>query len=528
MLNAMRVRNLRSFPDGEDLPFIDIRPITVLVGKNSSGKSSFLRTLPLLRQSVEAKTSGPILWYGSYVDFGAFSEAKKHNSSSDMIFFDLKIQLKYDDLISKRASEFVVFTRNFIRERGFDVEVKIGVSNYKNKTVAKIIDYEINNIRYSLVFEDDDQCHLLINGKEEPGLNNIGFLPSAGIMPTLGGFIPSEREIDGKRIRFKVFDSDYIEDYFIDLLTKKIKKFFHKKTSDTKIKEGLRSLWPGSKSDVSDDLKKIFFNHKTFLSYLNYEEIKDEIANFSHEYLMHKSISKIVANIGLELDRIFKGVRYIAPIRSTADRYYRHQDLRVDEIDHTGSNLAMLLRSLARKEQETFAKWTMENLGFAVRVEESGLHYSLKIQTEKAPREYNINDMGFGFSQILPIVVSIWKETFRRPRSGMERRKKLIFAIEQPELHLHPEYQARLARVLAKTVSYVNQNSECLKVVFETHSKTMIDALGDCIEEKIIPSSCVNVVIFDKNEENETNVRFSKFNSEGFLEDWPIGFFSGR
>ena len=39
MLNSMRLRNLRSFPNEQDVDYINLKPITVLVGKNSSGKS---------------------------------------------------------------------------------------------------------------------------------------------------------------------------------------------------------------------------------------------------------------------------------------------------------------------------------------------------------------------------------------------------------------------------------------------------------------------------------------------------------
>lgn len=57
-LDALRVRNLRCLSDTGRIP---IRPITVLVGRNSSGKSTFLRAFPLLRQSVETATESPIL-----------------------------------------------------------------------------------------------------------------------------------------------------------------------------------------------------------------------------------------------------------------------------------------------------------------------------------------------------------------------------------------------------------------------------------------------------------------------------------
>ncbi|MFN9361538.1 MAG: AAA family ATPase, partial [Pseudanabaena sp.] len=68
MLQAVRIEGLRSLTD---TGFIDIKPLTILVGENSSGKSTFLRFFPLLRQSLEANTAGPILWSG-FVDFGTY------------------------------------------------------------------------------------------------------------------------------------------------------------------------------------------------------------------------------------------------------------------------------------------------------------------------------------------------------------------------------------------------------------------------------------------------------------------------
>ncbi|WP_421557210.1 AAA family ATPase [Pseudomonas canadensis] len=53
-INSIRVRNLRSF--GKTSKYIPIKKINVLVGRNSCGKSTLLRTFPLIRQSIEAKT----------------------------------------------------------------------------------------------------------------------------------------------------------------------------------------------------------------------------------------------------------------------------------------------------------------------------------------------------------------------------------------------------------------------------------------------------------------------------------------
>ncbi|HFG2220775.1 TPA: AAA family ATPase, partial [Vibrio cholerae] len=66
-MDSIRIRNLRSFTDSVcNEKYVEIKPITVFVGKNSCGKSTLLRTFPLLRQSIESNTTGPILWYGDY------------------------------------------------------------------------------------------------------------------------------------------------------------------------------------------------------------------------------------------------------------------------------------------------------------------------------------------------------------------------------------------------------------------------------------------------------------------------------
>lgn len=54
-MDTLRLKNFRCF---EDTGIIDIKPITFLVGSNSSGKSSFLKFFPLLKQSVNVKRNG--------------------------------------------------------------------------------------------------------------------------------------------------------------------------------------------------------------------------------------------------------------------------------------------------------------------------------------------------------------------------------------------------------------------------------------------------------------------------------------
>ncbi|QTR54558.1 AAA family ATPase [Thiothrix unzii] len=198
--------------------------------------------------------------------------------------------------------------------------------------------------------------------------------------------------------------------------------------------------------------------------------------------------------------------------------------MQIDEIDPSGSNLAVLLKSLTEYEKKSFSRWTKENFGFFVWVESVGLHYSIKIESETDNQEYNINDMGFGYSQVLPIIASLWLEIFKRNKKG----KYIIFVIEQPELHLHPEYQAKLSILFSRIVTIAKDKGLGLRIIFETHSKTMVDTLGDCIEDKIIEKDDVNIVLFQKESNQGTVISFSDFDEQGYLNHWPVGFFSGR
>ena len=520
MLQSIRLRNLRSFADDDNSPYVEVKPLTVLIGKNSSGKSSFLRSLPLLRQSVEANTTGPILWYSSYVDFGAFSEAKKFDSLKNIIYFDFKFNIKIPEHLSHFYSFQWPRTRKISSEYIL-VTIEVGVTETNKKTVAKELTLSIYDSKYKFILKENQKCDLLINDDLQGFPEELRFI-------TMNHFLPLIVTTSNKsEHNFNEDALNGIYKYFSEKLYIKLKKHFQGNTSESTIKNGIARIGINKRSEIKDVLSRVFKGNKTFINNLSKKE--DVICDIVYDLTLSANISSILNIINQEMERTFSNVKYIAPLRATAERYYRHQDLQVKEIDHTGSNLAMLLRSFSTKENDRFTKWTSENFGFKVRVEELGLHYALQIQTEDDPKEYNINDMGFGFSQILPIVASIWMETSKPKNDARIRNISIIFAIEQPELHLHPEYQAKLAKMFVLVINAAKEKNISLKIIFETHSNTMIDTLGDCIEDGNLEAQDVNIVLFEKEFNNSTtNVKFSHFNDEGFLEEWPIGFFSGR
>ena len=72
MISRLRVRNFRCLADTGEL---EIRPLTFLVGPNSSGKSSLLQILTMLRQTVvSAEISNPLVANGPLVEAGAYPD----------------------------------------------------------------------------------------------------------------------------------------------------------------------------------------------------------------------------------------------------------------------------------------------------------------------------------------------------------------------------------------------------------------------------------------------------------------------
>ena len=128
------IKNLRSL----DLPLIELRPITVLVGRNNSGKSSLLRSFPLLKQSIQDNVEGPISWHGKYVDFGDYETAVKRNCGEEGITFKFKIEklpLLSDILYQEKL---MAGQKSLIKERSVgNLEINVLVKRLNEQVIKR-------------------------------------------------------------------------------------------------------------------------------------------------------------------------------------------------------------------------------------------------------------------------------------------------------------------------------------------------------------------------------------------------------
>ena len=79
-MQSIEIKNLRSL---KDTGRVELKPITLLVGANSSGKSTFLRTFPLLKQGLK------VIGFSSTLPVSF--KLRRFLISIDCIYYDLYI-----------------------------------------------------------------------------------------------------------------------------------------------------------------------------------------------------------------------------------------------------------------------------------------------------------------------------------------------------------------------------------------------------------------------------------------------------
>lgn len=506
-MKSIGVKNLRSL---KDIGMVEIKPITVLVGKNSSGKSSFLRLFPLLKQTLEAKTAEPILWYGKYVDFGDYDLSRTHSETAD-------IELRFDLELSNILPRYYT-ARNRDVSKKMDALIFFGIK----KQGVSFISVEIKKQKFNLFFDKSSNIEKVeVNGCQYSGKHFVNY-SSGSLLPEI---MMREDSEEG------VFRSDYDINFEIQSeIVKCLKCYANPKTKDGTIAKGVSPALFGSPEEILKQLQNsnaFSDGMKRKLAKIN---VEDEDFKKINDLITLATIPLIMRAICSELEAEIYAVRYSKPLRLNAARYKRIQGLAVDEVDPSGENLEMVLTNLNDKEKKQFSEWTDEIFGVRFSTISKDGHVSVIVEDSKSHTKENLVDTGFGYSQILPILLSVWKVNtsekvpYGRVRYGYMTKARCYYeAIEQPELHLHPALQAKLINTFAQLVA--TENNRKIKFIMETHSETMINQLGYLICKKRLLPEMVNIVLFEKQADGNTKVTQVQFNEKGQLEKWPIGFF---
>ena len=121
-------------------------------------------------------------------------------------------------------------------------------------------------------------------------------------------------------------------------------------------------------------------------------------------------------------------------------------------------------------------------------------------------RRYRATNVGFGLSYTLPVLTALLEP----PGS--------LCLIENPEAHLHPRGQTKLAELA------VRASLAGVQVIVETHSDHFMDGVRIAVREGLVRPDDVAFHYFSR-EGSETVVSSPRVNADGRLSSWPEGFF---
>ncbi|MNO99610.1 hypothetical protein D3C76_913840 [compost metagenome] len=202
-------------------------------------------------------------------------------------------------------------------------------------------------------------------------------------------------------------------------------------------------------------------------------------------------------------------INHVSPLRAFPQRYYlldkslHHRKL--NALD--GTELAEVLKNNPTILKDINILFAPFNIGIDIDKVNNIIH---KIVVTQDKVRLELTDVGFGISQVLPILV----QAYLSPA-------KSLTIIEQPEIHLHPNMQAWLADALIKIALEKNK-----KFLIETHSDALIRRIRLRVVDDSSDLSEQHVNIYYLHRESnlsKTTIEQISVSPTGDL-NWPKGF----
>ncbi len=232
----------------------------------------------------------------------------------------------------------------------------------------------------------------------------------------------------------------------------------------------------------------------------------------------------------LELERLLRSVVSLGPMREPPRRLYVGSGETPRHVGHRGEKTIEALLAAGRRSfllrpgqkprtLQTLVAERLLSMGlihdFAVEaVSRSGRVHEVWVRTAKGLPRVKLTDVGFGVSQVLPVIV----ECFYIPR-------RTIAIVEQPELHLHPRVQSDVADLFVDAVrAQENGAPRDCQFLVESHSEHFLRRLQRLIaEERLRPEEAA--LYFVETVRGQARVRELEVDAFGNILNWPEGFF---
>ena len=508
-MEKFTINNFRLFDNNFEF---ETPPITVLTGKNNSGKSSFIKALLLFDDYLSSQNqllidfNGNRLskhkinsfdnaknWYkGKYFSFtqnlnGIIEctyQFKKHESTgASLKMFHLnvlnsKLFIKFEYNKTSEGDYKIFYSKDIIQyavllEKIKIIENKINLHEFKiNRLIADPSLEEKDGVKLSsdITYERQNKLNKeleILNKNKEETERDINLLLQNG------GKIKYDVIIDTNQNKRR-----FINKSLLDLVANNIITDFGNRSSEEKKDISISSNLKYQKKATTNSLPDFYFP-----VYSLFFEINDII------------------------------IHHLSPNRTRQERMYMNK-LEDTEIETEISKFEKtpVVTEFMNEWLETFKIGDDINI-----INFEGIASMLTI-TEKQ-KKVNLVDMGFGTGQILTILLKISNTINEIVNKRGERRHKSkvshIIIIEEPESNLHPALQSYLAFLFIEVYKKYG-----IRFVIETHSEYFIRNLQLLVAEEHFGFNKNEAIIYYmSNTKNEKRINKITINDDGSLSD---------
>jgi len=485
----IKINNFRSLSMPE---YIDIRPITLLFGKNAAGKSSLIKAIKFLGHNLFPIQSGPT----------SFSLDKNNNLG------DFEQIIAYRDINKDINIDFEEYWESFSenserRESNIiHYELKTRFAYDQNEKNFKSLNIEdlVNRLRFN-VFPDQK------NNYDKEEINGFFNKPVT----------PAKRAQSFNKLK----DSQY----------------GHAGYPNKNIEIGRSSYYNNSKLDKFIKYLDVlpFFNFNSDLQFSYYNQLSEYLDLNEEQY---SAVSFLIQRFILDiptLSKKFFNHWYVTPVRERPRNKYRLIGNRFDPKEYYGILNQVDLRNETynkyypgnetQSDVLTFINATLFSFGLAKEFfinKEKGFGSAHIVDLFDV--EHNLAESSSGLIQLLPIIVASFNALYEYSDyvSMFDADYSTdVIIIEQPELHLHPALQTKLIEFISKSSGGT--------YIIETHSEHVVRKLQVLIAQGYRKEN-IAVYYFDKdNNIGVTSVKEMKFDDNGlFVDKWPEGFFDEK
>lgn len=486
--------SLSNFKSIEELDNLELTPLSLITGINSCGKSSLIHFLLLIKQSIELKNSDMDMFNfnDKYVNLGNLKSVLNNVNNP----FEFSLEFSKEEILNEKQFFDPDFSHEQLKSlRGLKLTYKISYVPQSKKNRLDYYKFEslhndknINGKIMEVIYEKHNRTYS-INGYDS----------TYPLIRLLGN--------DSKE-RIRV-ENNYSENISYRVTNCEIKA---------------ASLFEFNIITKKNSGVELYFDNNDYI--LNVDKVTS-------------LRSPLLWSQRAPLMTFSKSIIYIGPLRDEPHLHYSDDSKGSKDVGVKGEYTAKVISKNLKNEIESFAISSVKNEDLTERIEFKKMRKVLQDWIEywmceqfnvsknidivsyddglitkvmllnSIKKPIPITHVGFGVSQIMPIVVS-----------SLLADKNNLIILEQPEIHLHPSMQAKFMDFI------ISQSLNGVKFLIETHSDHMINRLRRRIAEDDSNILINETSIYFVERSERDNALYTKISisDDGGLTKWPKGF----